>query len=74
MKKIFLLLACSVILGPTVISCEEEGDIICMDTVYYKDKDGDGRGDRTQYLYSCEVQPKGFVSNSDDKDDNNPNG
>jgi len=72
MKKIFLLIAYSVILGSMVISCEEEGDVICMDTVYYKDKDGDGRGDRLNYLYSCEVQPKGFVSNADDKNDADP--
>ena len=67
MKKLLRLIAYSAIISAGMISCDDEGEQICMDQVWYKDSDGDGRGDRTMYLYSCKVQPKGFVSNSDDK-------
>lgn len=73
MKKVFLLIAYSAIVSAGTISCDDEGELICMDKVWYKDSDGDGRGDRTNYLYSCNVQPKGFVDNPDDKDDTDPN-
>jgi hypothetical protein len=72
MKKIFLLTVYSAIIGLSGISCQDEGELICMDKVWYKDADGDGRGDRIAYLYSCNVQPKGFVANNEDKDDKNP--
>jgi hypothetical protein len=39
--------------------------------VWYKDSDGDGKGDPQIYVYS-EVQPVGFVSNNDDLNDNLP--
>ena len=73
MKKIFLLTAYIAIIVLTMVSCNDEGDLICMDKVWYRDIDGDGKGDRTYYIYSCKVQPKGFVSNSDDFCDNDPN-
>jgi len=39
---------------------------------YYQDVDGDGYGNPISSLVDCKV-PFGFVSNSDDCDDNNPN-
>ena len=75
MKKIFLLITYGAIIGIGMVSCGNDDDgKPCMDKVWYRDKDGDGRGDRIYYLYSCKVQPKGFVDNADDKNDADPNG
>lgn len=74
MKKIFLLTIFSAITGTTMISCKDEAETICMDKVWYRDSDGDGKGDPIYYLYSCKAQPEGFVANADDKDDTDPNG
>lgn len=62
-----------VLLAIPMTSCTDEAEIICMDKVWYRDKDGDSRGDPNYYLYSCKVQPEGFVDNPDDTDDNDPN-
>lgn len=53
-------------------SCEKEADIICMDKVWYRDFDKDGKGDPLNYIYSCKVQPVGYVDNADDTNDNDP--
>lgn len=45
---------------------------ICSPITYYADKDGDGFGDSTQTLLRCN-QPAGYVLNSTDCDDTNPN-
>ena len=39
---------------------------------YYQDLDGDGFGDVAQSIVSCD-SPQGYVTNSQDCDDNNPN-
>ncbi|WP_255070435.1 hypothetical protein [Lacihabitans sp. LS3-19] len=53
-------------------SCEKEGDVICMDKVWYQDLDKDGKGNPIVYLYSCKTQPAGFVDNADDANDLDP--
>ncbi len=53
-------------------SCEKEGDVICTDKVWYQDLDKDGKGNPTVYLYSCKVQPVGFVDNANDTNDLDP--
>lgn len=70
MKKIFKL--CLVLIVGFLTSCEKEADLICMDKVWYKDSDKDGKGDPLNYLYSCKVQPVGFVDNANDTNDQDP--
>ncbi|MBJ6369209.1 MopE-related protein [Snuella sedimenti] len=41
-------------------------------TTYYADTDGDGYGDATSTIQACSV-PSGYVANSTDCDDNEPN-
>jgi hypothetical protein len=44
----------------------------CPIRIFYVDEDGDGYGDATQWMESCE-QPSGTVYDSTDCDDSNPN-
>ena len=64
MKRIFFIII--IFIGCFLASCEKEGDIICTDKVWYRDCDKDGKGDPLNYIYSCKVQPAGFVANADD--------
>lgn len=64
----------SIAMSATMTGCDDDPDLICMDKVWYEDKDGDGKGNFDHYVYSCKVQPEGFVSNADDLDDTDPNG
>jgi hypothetical protein len=41
-------------------------------TTYYQDADGDGYGDASETLEAC-AQPPGYVTNTSDCDDNDPN-
>ncbi len=72
MKKILRVTACLALMGMIMFSCEEDAATPCMDQVWYKDSDGDGKGDSKYYLYSCNVQPEGFVSDNTDNDDTLP--
>jgi len=55
------------VLALTLISCSDEEP--CTETTWYQDADGDGLGDLNVTFQSCEA-PAGYVSNSDDADDN----
>ncbi len=73
MKKLIILCtACIALLSVTMFSCEDDPEVTCMDDVWYRDMDGDGKGDKLHYLYSCNVQPAGFVADNTDHDDNLP--
>ncbi len=50
-------------------SCKKD----CVPTTWYKDIDGDGKGDPKNTVESCE-QPESYVSNADDVLDNEPQG
>ncbi|NQW27097.1 MAG: YHYH protein [Flammeovirgaceae bacterium] len=45
-----------------------EDDVTCTEATWYKDADGDGSGNMLESLVACE-QPTGYVSNSNDKND-----
>jgi hypothetical protein len=66
------ILICLVLTVCFLSSCEKEGDVICMDKVWYQDLDKDGKGNPIVYLYSCKTQPAGFVENADDTNDLDP--
>jgi beta-glucanase (GH16 family) len=57
---LFVFLTCS--------ACKKE-ETPCVKTTWYLDADFDGLGDKTKPLEACE-QPAGYVSNSNDTDDN----
>jgi GH18 family chitinase len=42
----------------------------CKVNLFFKDEDGDGLGDLAKPYHACEA-PAGYVTNSDDEDDNN---
>lgn len=54
-------------------NCNGEIDDGLPTTTYYTDADGDGFGDPSSSLVSCQdVAPTGYVTNGDDCDDTNP--
>ncbi|GEM_PF-2178320 len=53
----------------TFVACEDEES--CTESTWYADNDNDGLGDPNNSIEACE-QPEGYVSNSDDDDDNDP--
>jgi trimeric autotransporter adhesin len=42
-------------------------------TTWYADEDGDGYGDNSNSILTCEPSPEGYVTNNTDCDDTNPN-
>jgi len=48
--------------------CVEDVRVSVVDTVWYRDQDGDGHGDADDAVVSCE-EPSGYVDSSDDCDD-----
>mgnify|MGYP000622158900 FL=1 len=55
----------------SIISCNDNNGTWDPKTTWYKDADGDGKGDAQCYVYS-DVQPEGYVDNCDDNDDDLP--
>ena len=49
------------------ISCSKKDDP-CVKKTWYRDADGDGKGDKASPYDACE-QPVGYVANSDDDND-----
>ena len=51
--------------------CNDQDANISDNQIYYRDNDGDGLGDPNNYLEVCSYTvPAGYVTNSDDLDDN----
>ena len=50
-------------------SCKKEEETPCVKKTWYQDADGDGKGNKAVTWETCE-KPAGYVSNSDDDDDN----
>ena len=50
-------------------SCKKAEEMPCVKKTWYQDADGDGKGNKAMILEACE-KPAGYVSNSDDDDDN----
>ena len=50
-------------------SCKKEEETPCVKKTWYQDADGDGKGNKAVMWETCE-KPAGYVSNSDDDDDN----
>ena len=70
MKKI--LISLNLLLGlflliTSNISCSKQVDP-CVKRTWYRDADGDGKGDKASPFDACE-QPVGYVANSDDDND-----
>jgi PKD repeat protein len=51
---------------------ETKADYICVETIYYRDNDGDGYGDPNDSTLDCS-QLTGYVSDNNDCDDTDPN-
>lgn len=69
MRRIILQTAIGfALLGFFMSGCSDADEPWNELPVWYKDSDGDGKGDPEVYVYSS-VQPVGFVSNNDDSDD-----
>ena len=49
-----------------IVSCNEDDP--CVESIFYKDADGDGLGNPDSTVSACEA-PEGFVENADDNDD-----
>ncbi|MGS2764567.1 DUF6443 domain-containing protein [Sinomicrobium sp. M5D2P9] len=69
MKKIILQISCLFLLSLPIFA--QEGDDV-ETSLWYIDSDGDGYGD-PNYEIESSSQPRGYVLNSLDCDDNNPN-
>ncbi|MBK8081692.1 MAG: putative metal-binding motif-containing protein [Saprospiraceae bacterium] len=52
-------------------NCDGQVDNTLVFVVYYTDIDGDGNGDPTLYVSTCDGPPVGYVLNDDDCDDEN---
>jgi beta-glucanase (GH16 family) len=63
------IIIASALLSTLNLSCSKKEDIPCVKTTWYLDADFDGLGDKSKSLEACE-QPAGYVSNSNDTDDN----
>ncbi|MFH1508551.1 MAG: hypothetical protein ABIE68_00010, partial [bacterium] len=56
---------------PTGQDCNDNDNTISDNQVYYADNDADGLGDPNNFLEVCSYEvPEGYVTNSDDLDDN----
>ena len=51
---------------------ETKADYICVETIYYRDNDGDGYGDPNDSTLDCS-QLAGYVTDNSDCDDTDPN-
>lgn len=54
-------------------NCDGMEDNTLVFVVYFNDTDGDGQGDPTLYISTCDGPPIAYVLNGDDCDDGNPN-
>jgi hypothetical protein len=72
MKNKILKLCSGILLIFILFSCNNENNIMCEETVWYEDADGDGLGNPDVFKEACE-QPTGFVANNDDNDDSSVN-
>jgi hypothetical protein len=68
-QKIYLMLLLIATVF-TIYSCSEDDDE-CTEVTWYQDADADGFGDSSVTLTDCD-QPEGYVSDSTDCDDENP--
>jgi hypothetical protein len=50
-----------------MLSCSQDDD--CTESTWYRDADGDGKGNSAESIMSCEA-PQGYVSNNTDTNDN----
>lgn len=51
-----------------LVSCSDDEDTNCVESIWYADNDGDGLGDPDVTISACE-QPDGYVSDNSDTDD-----
>ena len=63
----FTLLSLLFIAASFIASCKKE-DTPCVKKTWYKDADGDGKGDKNSSIQSCEKYV-GYVDNADDDND-----
>lgn len=66
MKNILILVGTALFVLLGMQSCKKEEE--CVETTFYQDSDGDGKGNSAETLTACE-QPEGYVANGDDDDD-----
>ena len=64
----FLGSICIIGLSTSLSSCDKGDDVLCTETTWYQDADGDGRGNPAISQSACD-QPSGYVANSSDTDD-----
>lgn len=55
----------------SVFGCKYDKEVLCTETTWYQDADGDGLGNPAVSFSSCEA-PAGYVSNNGDNDDTKP--
>lgn len=70
MSRISVLMTKILIVSLFIVSnaCSKNGTP-CVKTVWFQDKDGDGKGNKTVSVTECDA-PAGYVSNAEDDDDN----